>query len=111
MTNQMILRKPIAGISAGSAGIGKAETPEMALEYLQRIYRDPLQPSSVRMRAARECLPYENPRLSAMAITSMDQHSFAAALERAISRANGARSNGAAPAGKVIEHQPRRRVS
>jgi hypothetical protein len=92
-----------------------AEAPEgrTALELLQAIYKNKLAPLSVRMRAASLALPFEAPKLSAMAITSMDQHSFAAALERAITRSNGARSNGVAPAGKVIEHQPsgRRRVS
>jgi hypothetical protein len=69
---------------------------ETALELLQAIYKNKLAPLSLRMRAARECLPYENPRLSAMAITSMDEHSFARALDRAIARSNGAR---------VIEHR------
>jgi len=38
------------------------------------------------MRAAIECLPFENPKLSATAVSHMDERSFAAALERAIER-------------------------
>ncbi len=62
-----------------------------SLEYLQRIYRDPAQPISVRMRAAIESLPFENPKLSAMAVTAMSSQDFASRLERAIARSNGAR--------------------
>jgi hypothetical protein len=40
MANEVTLRRFGAGISAGSAGITKAE-PVRALEYLQSIYRDP----------------------------------------------------------------------
>ena len=57
-----------------------------ALEYLQGIYNDARQSTSVRMRAAIECLPFENPKLSATAVSHMDERSFAAALERAIER-------------------------
>jgi hypothetical protein len=42
-------------------------------------------------RAAIECLPFEEPKLSAMAVTAMDPNSFARALDRAIERSNGAR--------------------
>jgi hypothetical protein len=58
---------------------------------LRALYRDVAQPLSMRMRAAIESLPYENPKLSAMAVTAMDPNSFAKALDRAIERANGAR--------------------
>jgi len=35
----------------------------------------------MRMRAAAEALPYENPKLSAVAVASMDANDFAARLE------------------------------
>jgi hypothetical protein len=57
-----------------------------SLELLQTIYRDRTLPLNVRVRAAVEALPFENPKLSATAITTMDGKSFAAALERAIER-------------------------
>jgi hypothetical protein len=79
------------------------EEPGSALEYIQDVYRGRRPAEPWRFRAAVAALPFEAPKLSAMAITSMDEHSFAAALERAITRANGARSPAA---GKVIEHQP-----
>jgi hypothetical protein len=73
-----------AGSVAGSAGSYEPKTK--ALDYLQGIYNDPTQSTSLRMRAAIECLPYENPRLSATAIATMDGKSFAEALERCIER-------------------------
>jgi hypothetical protein len=48
---------------------------------LRALYRDVAQPLSMRMRAAIESLPYENPKLSAMAVTAMDPNSFAKALD------------------------------
>ena len=59
---------------------------ETSLQLLQAIYRDKGQPLNVRVRCAIECLPFETPKLSATAITSMDGKSFADALERAIIR-------------------------
>jgi hypothetical protein len=55
-----------------------------SLEYLQRIYRDPAQPTSARMRAAIESLPYENPKMSAVAVSYLDGNTFAEKLDRAI---------------------------
>jgi hypothetical protein len=55
-----------------------------SLEYLQRIYRDPAQPTSVRMRAAIEALAFENPRMSAVSVGYLDGNTFAERLERAI---------------------------
>jgi hypothetical protein len=57
-----------------------------SLELLQSVYRDEEVALHVRMRAAIECLPFENPKLSATAIATMDERSFAHALERAIER-------------------------
>jgi hypothetical protein len=78
-------------VDAGS-GAGSQDTPEertVALEYLQGIYNDPTQSTSMRMRAAIECLPFETPKLSATAITTMNGKSFAEQLERAINRSKG----------------------
>jgi hypothetical protein len=71
--------------------------PESALSFLQAVYRSSLVPLHTRMRAAAQALPFETPKLSAMAISSMDQHSFAAALDRAIARTNAQ--------SRVIEHR------
>jgi hypothetical protein len=84
MTNQMTLRNSFAGISAGAADIENDE-PVRALEYLQSIYRDPLQPASVRMRAATIAVQYETPRLAVTGVLR-DDSGFAAALERALLR-------------------------
>jgi hypothetical protein len=43
-------------------------------------------PLNVRVRCAIEALAFENPKLSAMAVTRMDGKSFAEQLERAIER-------------------------
>jgi hypothetical protein len=70
-------------------GAGTQNSPEdeiKALGYLQSICRDPMEATPTRMRAAIECLPFENPKLSATAIATMDERSFAAALERCIER-------------------------
>src|SRR6516165_6492825 len=62
-----------------------------SLEYLQRIYRDPAQPTSVRMRAAIESLPFENPRLSAVGVGCLTNDTFAERLDRAIRASDRAR--------------------
>jgi hypothetical protein len=43
-------------------------------------------PLPVRMRAAAEALPYENPKLSAIAVASLTGNGFAKRLDRAIMR-------------------------
>jgi len=58
--------------------------PGCALDYLQSIYKNPLQPTSLRMRAAMQALPFESPKLPATAILSDED--FAQRLERAILR-------------------------
>jgi hypothetical protein len=65
--------------------VQREEEPESALEYLQDIYKGRRTADHVRMRAARECLAYESPRLSATTIMR-DDCAFAVALERAIQR-------------------------
>jgi hypothetical protein len=52
-------------------------------------YRGQVQLTPLQMRAAIEALPFEVPKLSAAAITTMDEKSFAAALDRAIERSKG----------------------
>ena len=60
------------------------------------IYRDPRQSLSIRMRAARDAIQFESPKLSATALIT-DEDSFAAGLDRALSRS--------LPPMKVIEHR------
>jgi hypothetical protein len=60
------------------------DEPITSLQYLQSIYRDGNRPDSMRIRCAVEALPYENPRVSAVAVTHMNNQSFADALERCI---------------------------
>jgi hypothetical protein len=70
---------------------------EDALTFLKAIYRNSEMPLPVRMRATIEALPYENPKLSAVAVASMSEQDFAARLERCIARSMGP---------KLIEAQP-----
>ena len=81
---------------------GEDDPPLTSLKYLQSIYRDAMEATPTRMRAAIECLPFENPKLSATAIASMDEKSFAAALERAIERS---KSPPLLNGSKTIEHE------
>jgi hypothetical protein len=57
-----------------------------AKQALEMVYRGLIELSPQQMRAAIGLLPYENPKLSATAIATMDGQSFAEALERAITR-------------------------
>jgi hypothetical protein len=63
----------------------EGEEPGCALEYLQDIYKGRRAADHVRMRAAAIAIAYESPKL---AITGYirDDESFAAALDRAITR-------------------------
>jgi len=70
---------------------GQLVLPEgtTAKEALRMVYRGEIVLSPQQMRAAIESLPYENPKLSATAIATMDGKSFAEALERCIERSKG----------------------
>lgn len=65
-----------AGTTAGTAGTN-------AIDYLRSVYRNPLQPDNVRMRAAPIAIEYELPRLAVTATVNGD---FADQLEKAIER-------------------------
>jgi hypothetical protein len=82
--------------------IGDAELElapdEASLDFLQKVCCSSRQPLSMRMRAASIALPFEKPKLTAIATSSMDGASFAAMLDKAIARSQ-------APL-KHIEHHP-----
>jgi hypothetical protein len=71
-----------------------------ALGLLQAVYRDPGQSLSVRLRAASLALPFERPKLGAIAYSNVDPAEFAAALDRALER------SGKRDAVKLIYHIP-----
>jgi hypothetical protein len=56
------------------------------LEFLEAVYLEEEFPITIRLRAASEAAKYRHAQLRAIAISQMDQNSFAAALERAIER-------------------------
>jgi hypothetical protein len=94
-----------AGTYAGTAGTGSEQfdgPPSRfdALGYLQSVYNNPMEPTSVRMRAASVALEFERPRLAVTAL--VDGGDFAERLDRALERS-------ASPT-KVIEHAPARKV-
>jgi hypothetical protein len=74
--------KLVAGIHAGGAGIDRECSD--ALDYLQSIYRNPLEPTSLRMRAAALAIPFETPKLAVT--TNISNENFAAMLDKAIAR-------------------------
>jgi hypothetical protein len=76
---------------------------ETALELLRAVYRNPRQPLGVRMRAAALALPFEAPKLSAVAMSNMDPATFAAQLERAIGRSDAVR---VLPPPTIIDAEP-----
>jgi len=75
-----------------------------ALPLLQMAYRGQVKLTPQQMRAAVESLPFENPKLSAMAVTRMDDKSFAAALDRAIERSQSPLVMNALPAPEAPQH-------
>src|SRR5262249_53801335 len=77
-----------------------------ALELLQMAYRGKVKLSAQQARCAIEALAYENPKVSAVAISHMTGNSFAEALDRAIQRSQSPRVINAPPAPTTIEHSP-----
>src|SRR6516225_1873928 len=70
------------------------EEPELpegitALELLRLAYLGKIKLTPQQARCAIESLPYETPKLSATAITTMNGNDFASALDRAIERSKG----------------------
>jgi hypothetical protein len=61
-----------------------------AIEFLKAIYKNPMVPLPVRMRAAVEALPFETPKLTAVAHLT-DVGTFAARLDRACERSDRVR--------------------
>jgi hypothetical protein len=81
-----------AGTTAGIAGTVSEKYD--ALGYLQSVYNNPMEPTSVRMRAASVALEFERPRLAVTAVLGSDD--FAERLDRAIARSSP----------KIIEARP-----
>jgi hypothetical protein len=63
-----------------------------ALALLQMVYRGAVKVSAQQMRAAIESLPYEQPKLSAVAVGYMSREDFASRLERALQRSEHRRN-------------------
>jgi hypothetical protein len=57
-----------------------------ALRLLQMVYRGEFKASPQQLRAAIESLPYETPKLTAVAVGYIDNNTFAERLDRAIDR-------------------------
>src|SRR5262245_64291204 len=66
-------------------GLIPLSTNATSLDFLQAIYRDPNQPIQRRMRAAAAALPFEHPKLTAVAL--LRKEDMAVALENAMRRA------------------------
>jgi hypothetical protein len=67
-----------------------------AKQLLQMVYRGEIEVSPQQFNAARVCLEYEQPKLTAVAVGHFDGRSFAAQLERCLARSEAAR-NGVLP--------------
>jgi hypothetical protein len=79
----------------------------MALRLLQMAYRGQVKLTPQQTRCAIEALAYENPKVSAVAVSHMTGNDFAAALDRAIARSQSPYVMNTPPAlagPKTIEH-------
>jgi hypothetical protein len=74
-----------------------------AKQALEMVYRGEIVLSPQQMRAAIECLQFEVPKVSAVAVSHMNGQDFASALERAIMRSKQPLP---LPAPTTIEHDP-----
>jgi hypothetical protein len=74
-------------------------TASSSLEFLQKIYSDPCQPMSRRMRAAIAALPFESPKLAVQAL-EISPHGFASHLEAARARCKIIEAEPTAPLGE-----------
>ena len=96
-------RSPAELILAHQKWLGQVNSieqePISALEYLQSIYRNPMEETGKRIRAATEALPHESPRMSAVSVGYYDGNTFAERLDRAIDASNRAK----VIEGRVIE--------
>jgi hypothetical protein len=61
-----------------------------AKQALEMVYRGLITLSPQQFRAAVECLQFEVPKVSAVAVAHMNGNDFASALDRAIARSSGA---------------------
>jgi hypothetical protein len=75
------LKEPVIEVDEPVIDIGEDGT---ALEFFQSVYRRKDLPLHTRMRAARDAIPYESPRLQATAVIELN--SFAARLEQRLQR-------------------------
>jgi hypothetical protein len=87
-------RRLIHGCALFDDELIELASDEKALAFLEKVYRNPRQPIERRIRCAVRALPYENPKLSAVALASMDAHSFAKQLDLAIQRSDRANRSG-----------------
>src|SRR5262249_49954968 len=91
----MTERSPAELILAHQKRLGQViateQEPRTALEYLQSIYRNPMEETGKRIRAATEALPHESPRMASVAVGHFTGQDFATRLEKAIDASNRAK--------------------